>query len=85
MASALNMDEGSDTTTHTDIVEERENEGKGRQGRQKGRSIKWNLRWQSVNIFVLNNLTHTFSLSPYPLLTLPCLLNPQPVPLGMAV
>lgn len=44
MASALNMDEGSDTTTHTDIVEEREKEGNGRKGRQKGRSIKWNLR-----------------------------------------
>lgn len=49
MASALNMDEGSDTTTQTDILEEREREkeeGKGSVGRQKGRSIKWNLRWQ---------------------------------------
>lgn len=69
MASALNMDEGSDTTTHTDIVEEWEKEGNGRQGRQKGRSIKW-------------NLAHTRSLSPYPFPTLPCLLIPQPTPPG---
>lgn len=46
MASALNMDEGSDTKTQTDRVEEREKKrGKGKEGekegdRKEGRSIK---------------------------------------------
>lgn len=42
MASALNMDEGSDTTTQTDTVEERarESKGKGSEGRQ---------RWGQIN------------------------------------
>lgn len=35
MASALNMDERSDTTTQTDSVEERERGGKGRRGGRK--------------------------------------------------
>lgn len=48
MASVLNMDEGSDTTTQTDSVEERERERKRERGeegekegyRREGRSIK---------------------------------------------
>lgn len=44
MASVLNMDEGSDTTTQTDSVEGREEEGRiagGKEGgRLEGRSIK---------------------------------------------
>lgn len=48
MASALNIDEGSDTTTHTDSVEEGERdregrrEGKGRMGRRRHAGVQIN-------------------------------------------
>lgn len=40
MASVLNMDEGSDTTTQTDSVEGKENEGKTRRGGERRREVE---------------------------------------------